>query len=639
MTGTLLLAIANVVAMLRRMLVVVLSIVLVFSLLGANAVWAIDRGPFNSDRVIDSAEESGIYDEIQDEVIEQIGEEDITFPYPGIEERADEILALIVTADWIQGETERNVKNLYAHLEDGEPLELYVDLASHKAHIETTFASEFGLADLEIDRLDRLMAGEESYRTERDELRTELLAAIGVDPADGFGVPTIQGLLESPEQYDETRADHRATIVDETMETLEADAGFGNDRLAGMYDDPGTYEQEQETFREQEKERIQEETDEELSDEELEAIYADEQDQIVDEAAKAAGDRIEFEDGPETAEERTEELATLKAEGLATNMTYAVFTDRYDGIVADIEDDVLADIEENPERYEDDIDAHVQEELADTEVPAAVEEEVQEVAAVTVTAITTEMTYAEYLDAYDAAVAEVEAAAVADITENRDQYEEELEDAGLANGEFDDVPSSIEPETDAVVDLVIEAVLTEMAYDAFMETLSEREQALAFALAGGLFEEGMLPERFELTDQVASEAGEELELIGDIMAILTPVGIGLSVLVLALVGGIFAVTQNVATTAIASGTSALAVGVPSIAVASLVPDILDDALADADLPTGLHESLVELIGLILFAPFQQQGLALIGIGTILVGLGIAIRAELITIPGTEAVDD
>lgn len=618
--------------MIRGLVVIGISVVLVLTLFGANLAWAADRGPLDADHITESAAEANLYAEVQDEILAQVAEQDIELPYPGLEDRLDEILAMVITEDWIQSETERNIHNLYAHLHDGEALDIHVDLEGHRDHTEEVFRAEFSLADLDVDELDRLMANEESYRDERDEMRDQLLDKIGVTPEDGFGVPTIQGLLESETSYEQTRADIRSDIADEAVAALDADNGFGNDQLSRMYNDRDAYEEEQADFQQQEKQRIQEETDEELSDEELDQYYEDQQDEIIDRAAAEAEDEIEMDDGPDAAQAHVSDIARLTAEGLATDKPHDTFTDEYDQIVASIEDDVIADIEEHPGEYEDEIDEEVTAEIEAADVPDAVSDEIHGVADVTVTAITSDMTYEEYGTAYDDAVADVEAAAVEHIAENRGEYEDELEETAAGGQSFDDIPESIRPETDAVVDLIVEAVVTEMAYNPFMDELAVREEELGAALAEALFEEEMLPSRMDFTEDLERDAGDELELAGQIFNMVFPAALGLTAFSLVLLGGIFFLLRDGATTAIVGGVTAMSVGVPTYAVGAITPAMLRDELATTDLPAGIVEASIDVLDAVFFSLLAGQATVLAALGGISLVVGVVLHFDVVSLP-------
>lgn len=615
--------------MLRGLLVTGICALLVLTLFGANIAFAVERGPLNADHVTDSAEEAGLYTEIREEILTSVAEEELELPYPGVAERSDVILESVITEEWIQDEVSRNIHNFYDHLHHGERLNLYIDLEDREEYAADALRDEFTLADLEIEELDRLMANEESYAEERQKLRDRLLAEVGIDPDDGFGVELLQDMLASPESYDETRAEVREDIVEEVMDEAEADQGFGNERLHSMYADPTTFAAEQEAFQEEQKQRIQNETDAELSDEELEDIYEDERDDIIESSADEVIDRIEFEEGPDSIDDRVEDLATLKAEALATDMGHDEFTDSYDEIVADIEGDIVSDIEENPEEYADEIDEEVRAELDETDVPDELDDQIGAVVDVTVTAIVTDMTYEEFVDEYDKAVAEVKAAGAEYAWENRDEYADEFQDAEFDLNQLENVPDSIESETDSLIDLIAEAVLTDVEYSEFMDRIDEHEDSLADALAQTLFEEDILPRQIEFTDEIEESAADELDMLRTIVGMVLPIALGLTAVAFALTGGVYLVLRDVATTGIVTGIAAILTGIPSYALGALVPGILRDELMDEELPSGVFETILDTIELVVFAPLMGQALFLIGVGIVLVGGGLAVRLGLV----------
>lgn len=615
--------------MLRKIAVLILTLLLVLSLFGASGVWALDRGPMDAEHVTESADEAKVYDAIHQEVHKQIESEDISLPFPGLEDDISPIIKSVITVEWIQSESERNIHNLYDHLENDEPLNLTIDLQSRESEIEDVLREELSLRDLNIDRLDRLTDDETSYQAELADMRAQLRAAIGVDPENGFGIPLLQDLLEDEESYEATRTAIQDDIVQQGLAEIQADDGFGNDRMALMYADSTEYENEQQEFRETQKERIQEETDEELSDEELEAAYEDQIDEIIDAATTAAGDRIDLDDGPAGAEDRVEDIATLKAEALATDMTHDVFTEQYDDIVAAIEDDILDELAADPSPIADDLHSQFEAELADAGAPEPVADEATGVVDVTVEALTTDMSYETYQEEYDAAAADVETVAFEYLSENRDEYDDEIQAAAFGDAGLDDIPAAMEDEVDDFIQLMVDAVVDDIPYAEFMDEFEEREDNLAAALAEAIFAEDMLPTTIDISEEIVNEAGEELEMLGTIFGLVLPVAIGLTLLSLLLFGGIYVVLQNLATTAIVGGGVSFIVGGSTYLAAIIIPDVIRDVLNDIEAPESLVVAMGDFIEHVFFVPFAGQGLVLVGIGVLLGGVGIALRYDLL----------
>ena len=614
--------------MMRKIMVFCLSLLLILSLFGASGAWALERGPLNADHVTASAEEADVYPVIHEEVHKQIEDEDISLPFPGLEDRIDPIIKSVLTVEWIQTEGERNIDNLYDHLRDGEPLNLTIDLQAREGDIRDILQAELSLQNIGIDRIDRLTADEASYDTERDTMRSELQSAMGVDPDEGFGVPLLQNLLQSEESFDETRTEMQDDIVSQGLQEISADEGFGNDRLALLYEDAAAFETEQQDFRDEQKERIQDETEEELSDEELREAYEDQIPEIIDAAATQSSDRVDLDGGP-AAEDRVTEIATLKAEGLATTMSHDEFTSNYDDIVDSISDDILAELADDPSPIADELHTEFEAELAEAGAPEPVAAEATQFVDITVQAITTEMSYSSYQEAYDEAAEDVERAAFEYLSENRAEYDDEIHDAALGDTGLDEIPSTIENEVDNFVDLIIDAVVNDMPYDEFIALFEDRENDLAAAIAEAIFAEEMLPKSIDFSEDLQDEAGNELEMLGTLFGVVLPVAIGLTILSVLLVGGLYFVVQSLATSALLSGGISLIAGITTYIAAIVTPGLIRESLSEIDAPEALTDVVGDLIELAMFAPLASQGLLLVGVGVALCGTGIALRYELI----------
>lgn len=613
--------------MIRGLAATGLCVLLILSLVGANAALAVDRGPLDADRVTASAEEADLYAEVQEEIVQMLLEEDIEVPVEGMDAQLETVVRALITEEWIQNEGERNIENLYAHIQDGEELELRIELESQQNQIAEALAAEFSLQDLDIEEINRLTADQESYEAFIAEIREDLIAEIGANPDDGFGVEVIQDLLADESSYEETRESIRTDIVEEALEELQAAQGFGNERLAGMYDSAETYEAEQSAFREEQKERIQEETSQELSDEELADAYEDEQDEILDQAAEEIEAEIEFEEENEIAEERAGEIALLKAEGLATDLDHATFVERYDGLVDDIEADIRADMTTNPDRYAAELEDEMEAELADADVPEQLEDDAMAIGELTVEAILTDMTYDEYVVQYDALVQDLEDAAVAYLQDNRAEYDEEIYEAILGEAALDGLPESVKPETEALIDHIVDAVITQQPYEEFMTELEAHEADLANGLAVAMFEEGHVPGELDFSEQVKTAMGNELAALSDAVDYVFPVTIGLFALAALLIGGVYLVLRDIALTAVVAGTGGIVAGTPMLALGWVAPGMIADFLAEEadDLSDGLAESLIAMIDLVVFAPVRWQSATIVLLGAIALVAGLAIH--------------
>lgn len=618
--------------MFRTVSVGFLCLLLTLSLFGANLAIGVDRGPLDRDRMTTAAADADLYPAIHEAVVDRLSEELADRETGDLPVSPDPIIADTVTPDWIRGETERNLNNVYDYLEGDAELEVYFDMRPLEENAADAIATELeqvDYANVGFEPLDALLESPESYERERAALRTDLLRSLDVDPNSGFGNPTLEAMIENESSYERQRAAARTDIAEGVLAELEPSSGFGVPRLERMLESEAAYTNEQETFRENRKQEIQEETDRELSEEELEWAYQEKRDEIIEEATAEALEQVNRTEAPPVFAPHAEEIAALTAEALATDLSYTTFEARYDDRVAALETDVHEAAQEDTEQFAPQVRAHVEAELDTADVPEPVETELTPVVNLTVEAVTTDLSHDSFVRRYDDIAADVETAMTAHIWEQRDEYEDEIEAGVVAEMDDEEVPEPLAAEMDAAVDLGLKAVLTDMEYATFVEEFRTIEEDMSTSLAASLFdvEEGV-PERIEVTDRLTAEAGAELALLrtaGEVIGLLVLVLPALSIGFLA---GIYLVARDVGTTALALGVASLLGGGSSYAIATRVPAAINAEISRTDVSTELAAAIQEVVGAA-FAPLAGQSTLLLVGGVGLTATGVAIRLDLL----------
>lgn len=620
--------------MIRRIAIAFFCLLLVVSLFGANAALAVDRGPLDNEHTKESIAESGLYDVIEDEAAGVVAEEVPAEQASEYDIDLDVIVASIISEDWLQTETERNIDAFYAYLDDDEELELYIDIASLEGEMQTALESEFAELDYSafgLEELDAMLEDEEAYHTEREVLRAELLGELGMDPDEGFGNPTLASLIESEDSYAAEQEAVQAAIAEEIIDELDARNGFGDERVESLLADAASYEATQDDFRTEQKERIQEETEEELSDEQLEAAYADQQDEIREatEEELTTAFAAEAADSPVPLEDELDALAAITASALATDLSYETYTTEYHTIVDDIENEIETYVAENGDEFAPEIEERIDDEfdqlVADEEIPAPIADELDPLTDLTVEALTTDLTYDEFVAEYDDIASDIIDAGTDYVWENRGEYADDIDAAVGAHLADQNLPPSIEAEIEKFVDLLTEAVLTDLSYEEFSTAVAESETAMSDALVTELFDgEDGIPERVDITEEVDG-IEEELEPLQTASGIVSGLGIALPVFSLGLLGGIYYLTTNLALTSLIGGGAAIVVGGVSYGLNVIAASILVDEIAGQDLPEELVEPVTDFV-LAQLAPLGGQSLVLLGLGggLSLVGIGLSV---------------
>lgn len=623
----------------RTVAVVGCTVLLCLTLFGANAVLAVDRGPLDPEHASESLADAGAYDLVEAEAVAALSAEISDDDLSAFDLTEEELLAEIITTAWIQGETERNAEHVLAYLRGEDELAVTLDLGELAADSRPVIEAEMAnlsYAELGYERVDTLLADEESFESERAAIRRDVLAELDMDPDDGFGEPVLRRMIEGEESYEAEREALQREVAQELLADADADAGFGHERIATLLEDEASYETEQREFRDARKEEIQEETEEELSDEELDEAYEERVDEFVEEGTDAVVADLTFEDLPEDVDPPAEEIADATARALATDLTYQEYRAEYDAAVNDFEDDLVAHIATSGDEYHDEI-RNAAEVEPDDDAPDPVVAEIDAMETLVIDAVTTELPYDTFLAEYEEIAARIEEEGAAYAWEHRDEYEAEIDEAIAAEVRDEDLPEPIADEMDAFSDLGQEAILTDMTYAEFVDEVEVVESALVDALVAYVFESEGLDEEIDVSEELEEAAGEELAMARQVVSALGLVLVGLVGLAGVLTGGIYVTTRDLAVTGIAVGVATSLVGGVSYAGATILPGMIVDMLG-GEVEAGVRDVLGDLLGFLL-APWATQSLVLFVGGVVVLGVGMAVNRGYLDLAAWRGADD
>ncbi len=608
--------------MLRTIGVVVLALLLVVSLAGANAVLGVERGPLNAEHTSDSLDRVGFGEFLHDRAVEQVSQQMEGSDVDEAGLPADEIVSDAVSPEWIQTQIDRNIADVYAYLHgDREDLRIELDLESLRASTKTAFREHVDLATLAAqqsgdDRLAALLESEDSYNEEREAIRDELLREMGVAPSQGFGRDDLAAMIESEEGYQNQRETFRQRIVDEILVETQASEGFGHERLDSLLESEDSYEQEQMAFREEQKERIQNETSREYSDEELEQIYEDRQDEIIANTSEVIAEEISTEDLPEGYDPPVDAFANLTAHGFGGDMSYDTYVTRYEEQVTMLESDLKAYIATSGDELHDDLRDRLNVPLSE-HASAVSEDDIAELKTLILSATTTDMDYATFESEYWTIADRLVEDVTTELWENREDYEE-INTSFIS--EQADVPEPLAEELVAAEELIAEAILTDLDYETFNERLETIEADATEAFVDYLFDQQMpVNGSEEVASEFERQAGQQLSMARTVAGATGPVGYGLLAIAVLLAGAIALVARSYAGASVVIGLVSSIVGGVSLAGVSMAPSMLSDLLADADVPPEAAALLPDLVAALL-GPLRLQSLALLVLGIGLVGL-------------------
>lgn len=614
--------------MLKQLGVGVLCLLLTVSLFGANIAMGVDRGPLDRDHMTSSAEEAELYTHLQGDVIDLLLEQLPPVDLGPLDLELREILEGVVTPEWMQAETERNVGNAYDFLDGSGSLEIYLDSSGLQANAGSAIAETMAgldFSEVGLERLSDLRNEPDEFEDARSDLRRQIVTSAGYDPEAGYGYDPLARLIADEESYEQERADARDRIAAEAMNELDPAGGFGIEVLEEMLASEESYEREQDSFREARKEEIQEESNRHMSEEELEEAYLERQDDIIDATATVLAEEIDTEEAPPMAEPHVESIALITAEALATDMPHETFSSRYDEAVAEFETDLQSYVHEHPEEFADDLRDTVDAELSALEVPEPLEPAIQDLGDLIVEAITTDLSYAEFSAEYETNAVAIDDAAAGYLWEHEDETDLLLGEAFSGS----DTPEPVADALEEYAEAQLAGILTDRSHDEYRTALESRERELGDAVVTYMFESGEgVPDRIELTQEVNEQASNELALVQRAVALLGALVFVLPAISLTLLGGVYLLVRDLATTALALGVGGVLGGGGGFAIATLVPEQVAGELDSLALSDGLIGALDAFVHAV-FSPLATQSVLLVAGGTMLTLGGLTLQFDLI----------
>lgn len=181
----------------------------------------------------------------------------------------------------------------------------------------------------------------------------------------------------------------------------------------------------------------------------------------------------------------------------------------------------------------------------------------------------------------------------------------------------------------------VDGLTTDMSYSTFRTEVEDAKARLASAVAG-LAEERLeedVPDRMDLTGEMGSQTTRQLMTLRQAVGTADILLYVLPVIAVILVAGIYLVSGSVALTATGSGIALFAGGLLGVGAAGFLAPRIRAAIP-GDLPGGLQTVITDLVERV-FGLLQTQSLALLVLGIIVVGLGLALRYELLSTGRTD----
>lgn len=227
---------------------------------------------------------------------------------------------------------------------------------------------------------------------------------------------------------------------------------------------------------------------------------------------------------------------------------------------------------------------------------------------------------------------EIDAEVEQRLAENRDAIRANVSAAVTENlGDTD--PAVAEPVTELAL-VAVDGYVTDVSHDEFS---AEFEAAVDDLAAGiGTVIEGELdsevPDRVDLADDLDSSATQSLEQARQVVGIIDLLAIGLPILGVCLIVLVYFASRSVAVTAMGGGAGLAIGGLPGLLGASQVQPQLQALLGDG-MPAGFQELLLAISGAVANAVLVQSG-AVVGVGVIAFGAGLALQYDLVELPST-----
>ena len=318
--------------MIRKLFAVILAIVLIISLTGANALVAADRTVLDSEFVTDEFEKQGVYTELtesfQDDVSSEFGGEQIQpgeeLP-PGITAEpidAQQVANDTITTEFVRNEVNRNIEQLYAFLH-GERDTL-------NPRINTTPVKE-GLLE-EVEEMNVQVDAPEAVAGSGSLEDGEL--SITADD--------IAALEESEKSFDETRTELWVDVVFEQTSN--------EDLLLLIGENPNDYPDNEQAVQEHEEEirselRSELQSYDDLNDDAKEEIDRLNR-QLKDESEQQLAQQDELNDD---LRQGLQEMQFTVIDGLTGDVTYDEYTERLESAESDVATEIESMIQQRIE--------------------------------------------------------------------------------------------------------------------------------------------------------------------------------------------------------------------------------------------------------------------------------------------------
>lgn len=247
----------------KRLLLVVLGILLIVSLLGANVAVGLDRGPLDAGHVTDTLDDTDSYTELQGltkNAIEDQVDEQTLDDIPG-ELDLGEIIDETLTEEYLRTEIDSNIESLYAFLhEETDQLELIVDVDALRDNLESALAThvaelslaEFGIEAVEFPVLSQTVTanigqldqGQEAYEAELESFESDVKAVLQEETSQELTDDQLDAAYD--DLRDELRSDVNDAVESAVLslglpEELESSAIDLGETIADAYTTDLTY--------------------------------------------------------------------------------------------------------------------------------------------------------------------------------------------------------------------------------------------------------------------------------------------------------------------------------------------------------------------------------------------------------------
>ncbi|MGM0606524.1 MAG: hypothetical protein ACQETB_12755 [Halobacteriota archaeon] len=210
----------------RSIAIVLVAVVLLVTLFGANLAIGADRTILEAEYVKESLEDENAYAVLGEELTDQIAAD---VPEAGAEEPSgvtdeapiDELLAEVITDEYLQTQTEENVDRLYAYLHgDSDDLVLAVDLQPLKEPLAAQIVAEMQI-ESQLAAIDPELAAmtesEAEFEAARETFEAEQHQRIQAETDEELDEEELEAI------YDDAREEIRAELHAEVTQQVESE--------------------------------------------------------------------------------------------------------------------------------------------------------------------------------------------------------------------------------------------------------------------------------------------------------------------------------------------------------------------------------------------------------------------------------